>query len=60
MPVLTMSVGNVKDVEVMSDTLIPAISTGDNLISDRAVFRDCIGVESVEPAIVVLESIPEM
>jgi hypothetical protein len=58
--VSTISVGKVREVDVMSVTLIPAILTGDKEISDRANCSDCIGVESVDPAMVVLESMPEM
>lgn len=60
MPVLTMSVGKVKDVLTIKFCSKAGIMTGDNFISDIASCKDSIGVELVLPAIEVLELIPWM
>lgn len=45
-PVLTMSIGNVKEALLIRFWCNAGIETGDNRISESASFRDSIGVES--------------
>jgi hypothetical protein len=45
-PVLTISIGNVREALLIRVWCNAGIVTGDNRISDSALFRDSIGVES--------------
>lgn len=60
MLVFTISVGNVKEVLLISVSCIAGIVTGDRTISERAICKDLIEVESVLPVMEVSASTPCM